>query len=103
MGTFVDSFKTPEVRKKILFTLLIVTVLSLLTNVPIPGLSYGAAIHNIIGWGNMGTILNILSGHALENISIVSLGINPFLVASIVMQIVVLAVPKLRNLSQMGE
>jgi len=103
MGTFVDSFKTPEVRKKILFTFLIVTVLSLLTNVPIPGLSYGAAIHNIIGWGNMGTILNILSGHALENISIVSLGIYPFLVASIVMQIVVLAVPKLRNLSQMGE
>lgn len=103
MGTLTDSFKNPEVRKKILFTFLIVTVLSLLTNVPIPGLSYNAAIQNIIGWGNMATVINILSGHALENISIVSLGIYPFLVASIVMQIVVLAVPKLRDLSQMGE
>ena len=51
----------------------------------------------------MGTILNILSGHALINVSITSLGIYPFLVASIIMQIVVIAVPKLRNLSQMGE
>ena len=103
MGTFSDSFKTPEVRKKILFTFLIVSVLCVLTIVPIPGLNYAAAVHNLVGWGNMGTVLNILSGHALSNVSITSLGIYPFLVASIVMQIVVLAVPKLRNLSQMGE
>ena len=103
MDTLTDSFKTPEVRKKILFTFLIVSVLGLLTIVPIPGLYYYSAIDNIIGWGSMGTVMNILSGHALENVSIISLGIYPFLVASIVMQIVVLAVPRLRNLSQMGE
>ena len=103
MDTLTDSFKTPEVRKKILFTFLIVSVLGLLTIVPIPGLYYYSAIENIIGWGSIGTVMNILSGHALENISIISLGIYPFLVASIVMQIVVLAVPRLRNLSQMGE
>ena len=103
MGTLSDSMKTLEVRKKILFTFLIVSVLSLLTIVPIPGLNYYAASQNLNNWGEMGTILNILSGHALENLSITSLGIYPFLVASIVMQIVVLAVPKLRALSQMGE
>ncbi len=103
MGTLSDSFKTPEVRKKILFTFLIVSVLCLLTIVPIPGLNYNAAAQNLYNWGEMGTILNILSGHALGNLSITSLGIYPFLVASIVMQIVVLAVPKLRALSQMGE
>ena len=103
MGTLSDSMKTPEVRKKILFTFLIVSVLSLLTIVPIPGLNYNAAAINIINWGEMGTILNILSGHALVNLSITSLGIYPFLVASIVMQVVVLAVPKLRALSQMGD
>lgn len=103
MGTFTDSFKTPEIRKKILFTFLIVSVLCVLTIVPIPGLDYYAAEYNITNWGAMGTILNILSGHALFNLSITSLGIYPFLVASIVMQIVVIAVPKLRVLSQAGE
>ena len=103
MSTLVNSFKTPETRKKILFTFLIVSVLCLLTIVPIPGLNHGAASAAINDWGDMGTILNILSGHALINVSITSLGIYPFLVASIVMQIVVIAVPKLRNLSQMGE
>ena len=103
MSTLVNSFKTPETRKKILFTFLIVSVLCLLTIVPIPGLNHGAASAAINDWGDMGTILNILSGHALINVSITSLGIYPFLVASIIMQIVVIAVPKLRNLSQMGE
>ena len=102
MGTLSDSFKTPEVRKKILFTFLIVSVLCLLTIVPIPGLNYNAAAQNLYNWGEMGTILNILSGHALGNLSITSLGIYPFLVASIVMQIVTLAVPKLRDLAQAG-
>lgn len=103
MGTLRDSFKTPEIRKKILFTFLIVSVLCLLTIVPIPGLNHYAASAKIADWGNMGTVINILSGHALTNVSIVSLGIYPFLVASIVMQIVVLCVPSLRNLSQMGD
>ncbi|MBO4426384.1 MAG: hypothetical protein J5776_05195, partial [Clostridiales bacterium] len=103
MSTLVNSFKTPETRKKILFTFLIVSVLCLLTIVPIPGLNHGVASAAINNWGDMGTIINILSGHALINVSITSLGIYPFLVASIIMQIVVIAVPKLRNLSQMGE
>jgi len=103
MGTLKDSFKTPEIRKKILFTFLIVSVLCLLTIVPIPGLNHAAAVNEVAEWGNMFTVFNILSGHALENISIVSLGIYPFLVASIIIQIVVVAVPKLRNLSQMGD
>ena len=103
MGTLSDSFKTPAVKKKIIFSFLIVTVLCLLTIIPIPGLNHGLAVAKIDDWGNMGELINIVSCHALKNISIVSLGIYPFLVASIVMQIVVLAVPKLRALSQMGE
>ena len=99
MGTLSDSFKTPEIRKKILFTFLILSVLSLLTIVPIPGLNHAVAVAKIADWGDMGRIINILSGRALANASIISLGIYPFLVASIIMQFVVLLVPKLRNLS----
>ena len=103
MSTLKDSFASAEIRKKILFTFLIVSVLSLLTLVPVPGLDRSAAIRTAAGWGSTGLVIDILSGKAFENISIVSLGIYPFLVASIIMQIVTLAVPKLRNLAQMGE
>ena len=103
MSTLRDSLNTEETKKKILFTFLIVSILSLLTLVPVPGLNRAAAISRVAGWGSVGLIIDILSIKALENISITSLGIYPFLVASIVMQIVTLAVPKLRNLAQAGD
>ena len=100
--TLRESLKTPEIKKKILFSFLIVSILCLLTIIPIPGLSHSAATAKIDDWGSVGTVIDILSCGALSNASIVSLGIFPFLVASIIMQIVTLAVPKLRNLAQMG-
>ena len=103
MDTLRESLKIPEIKKKILFSFLIVSVLSLLTVIPVPGLNHAAATASIGDWGSMGTILDILSCGALSNASITSLGIYPFLVASIIMQIVTLAVPKLRNLAQAGD
>ena len=103
MGTLKDSFKTPEIKKKLLFTFLIVSVLCLLTIVPIPGLNHDAAVKAVGDWGSTGMVINVLSFRALSNASIVSLGIFPFLVASILMQILTLAVPKLRNMAQLGD
>ncbi len=103
MDTLRDSLKTPEIKKKILFSFLIVSVLCLLTIIPVPGLNHAAAVEAVKDWGSTGTLIDILSCGALSNASITSLGILPFLVASIVMQIVTLAVPKLRNLAQMGD
>ena len=104
MDTLRESWKTPEIKKKILFTFLIVSILCLLTIIPIPGLSHAAATAKITNeWGSVGTVIDILSCGALTNASITSLGIFPFLVASIIMQIVTLAVPKLRNLVQLGD
>ena len=104
MDTLRESWKTPEIKKKILFTFLIVSVLCLLTIIPIPGLSHAAATAKISNdWGSVGTVIDILSCGALTNASIISLGIFPFLVASIIMQILTLAIPKLRNLVQLGE
>ena len=100
--TLRESWKNPEIKKKILFTFLIVSILCLLTIIPIPGLSHAAATAKIDDWDSIGTVIDILSCGALTNGSIISLGIFPFLVASIVMQIVTLAVPKLRDLAQAG-
>ena len=103
MDTLRESLKTPEIKKKILFSFLIVSILCLLTIIPIPGLNYRAAEATIYAWGSTGIMIDILSCGALSNVSIVSLGIFPFLVASIIMQIVTLAVPKLRDLAQSGD
>ena len=103
MSTLIDSFKTAEIKKKLLFTFLIISVLCVLTLIPAPGLERSVAISTAAGWGSIGFLIDVLSMKAFENISITSLGIYPFLVASIVMQIVTLAVPKLRNLAQMGD
>ena len=91
MSTLRESVNNPEIRKKIFFSCLIVTVLCVLTLIPIPGLDRTAAMETVAGWGSVGMIIDILSFKAFENISIVSLGIYPFLVASIVMQIVTIA------------
>lgn len=103
MDTLRESLKTPEIKKKILFSFLIVSVLCLLTIIPVPGLNHAAAVAAVNDWGSTGTLIDILSCGALSNASITSLGIFPFLVASIIMQIVTLAVPKLRNLAQAGD
>ena len=103
MGTLQDSLKNSETKKKVLFTFLIVSVLSVLTLIPVPGLDRSSALEAVAGWGSTGVIIDILSNKAFGNIAVTSLGIYPFLVASIIMQIVTLAVPKLRNLAQAGE
>ena len=103
MSTVRESLNTPEIRRKIFFSCIMVSVLCVLTLIPAPGLERSAAISTAAGWGSIGFLIDVLSMKAFENISITSLGIYPFLVASIVMQIVTLAVPKLRNLAQMGD
>ncbi len=103
MGTITDSYKIPELRKKMWFTFLILTGLVLLSLVPVPGIDHAGASAAVSKWGDTGALLNIMSLKALENVSITSLGLYPFLIASIIMQIVTIAVPKLRAIAQTGE
>ncbi len=103
MSTFTDSYKVPELRKKMWFTFLILSVLALLSLVPVPGIDHAGASAAIAKWGDTGVLLDVMSFKALGNVAITSLGLYPFLLASIVMQIVTIAVPKLRAIAQTGE
>ena len=103
MSTFTDSYKIPALRKKMWFTFLILSVLVLLSLVPVPGLDHAGASAAVAKWGDAGELLNIMSFQALGNIAITSLGLYPFLIASIVMQILTIAVPKLRAIAQTGD
>lgn len=103
MSTFTDSYKVPELRKKMWFTFLILSVLVLLSLVPVPGIDHAGASAAVMKWGDTGVLLDVMSFKALGNVSITSLGLYPFLIASIVMQIVTIAVPKLRAIAQTGD
>lgn len=103
MSTFTDSYKVPAIRKKIWFTFLILSVLALLSLVPVPGIDHAGASAAVMKWGDTGALLDVLSFKSLGNVSITSLGLYPFLIASIIMQILTIAIPKLRNTAQSGE
>ena len=61
MSTLRDSVNSSDIRKKVFFTCLIVSVLCVLTLVPVPGLDHTAAMYTAAGWGSIGYIINILS------------------------------------------
>ena len=103
MSTFTDSYKVPELRKKMWFTFLILSVLALLSLVPVPGIDHAGASAAVLKWGDTGALLDVMSFKALGNVAITSLGLYPFLIASILMQILTIAIPKLRNIAQAGD
>ena len=96
------AFTVADIRNRILFTVGILIAFRFMAQVTIPGANL-AALQS--GFGDTGIfgILNIFSGGALENLSIASLGVYPYITASIVMQILTPIIPKLREMSREGE
>lgn len=97
----------PDLRRKILFTLLILLVYRAGAHIPIPGVD-STALQNFLNAGEGGgaviiQFLNLLSGGALVNFSIMAMGVYPYITASIIMQLLNPLVPKLQELAKEGE
>ncbi|HSW89777.1 MAG TPA: preprotein translocase subunit SecY [Patescibacteria group bacterium] len=91
-----------ELQRKIGFTLLIFLIFRLFAHIPVPGVNVGAlkvffAQNQLLG------LLNIFSGGTLANFSVMAIGINPYISASIVMQLATMVIPKLKEISKDGE
>lgn len=97
-----DLFANRELRKKILFTLAILFFFRLLAHVPVPGVDV-AQLQNLFAGSQFLSLLNIFSGGTLANFSIVAVGINPYITASIVMQLATMVFPKLKEIQKEGE
>ncbi|MFC1617370.1 preprotein translocase subunit SecY, partial [Candidatus Margulisiibacteriota bacterium] len=91
-----------ELRKKILFTLLIVIVYRLGTHITIIGINMDA-INNLFQQGGLLGFVNLFSGGALSRFSIFGLGILPYINASIIMHLLTIIWPKLKELAEEGE
>ena len=102
--TIVNAFKIKEVRRKILFTLLLLFIYRVGCWLPIPGIVKDVFASQVEGDQNgfLG-LLSTLSGGALSNASILALGVSPYINASIIIQLLQVAIPKLDDIAKSGE
>jgi preprotein translocase subunit SecY len=97
-----NAFKLPDLRRKILFTLGILVVFRLAAHVPVPGVDRQGLVE-LFQTNQLLGFLNMLSGGAMENFSVVAMGVYPYITASIIFQLLVPLVPQLEELSKEGE
>jgi preprotein translocase subunit SecY len=90
-------FKVKELRNKILFILGVLVVFRLAANVPLPGVN-SDALKNLFSGNQFLGMLNVFSGGGLTNISIMLLGVGPYITASIIMQLMTMIVPSIEQL-----
>ena len=105
LSAFGRAFKTPDLRRKILFTLFIIAIYRLGSFIPGPGVSYVAiqrALESAEGNALYG-LVNLFSGGALLQLSIFALGIMPYITASIILQLLVVVIPRLEELKKEGQ
>ena len=106
LKAFMRAFKTPDLRKKLLFTLAIMAIFRLGSQVPTPGVSYVdiQKCQPTPGQSNgfMG-LANLFSGGALLQLSVFALGIMPYITASIIIQLLVVVIPRFETLKQEGQ
>ncbi|MFD7688156.1 preprotein translocase subunit SecY [Streptomyces sp. NPDC059781] len=106
LTAFARAFKTPDLRKKLLFTLGIIVVYRIGTNVPIPGVDYRnvqTCIDNAEANSGLFGLVNMFSGGALLQITIFALGIMPYITASIILQLLTVVIPRLEALKKEGQ
>ncbi len=95
-------FQTKELRNKILFTLGVFLFFRFLAHIPVPGVDLGR-LSEIFAASQFLNLLNVFSGGTLANFSVVAVGINPYITASIVMQLLTMLIPQLKELQKEGE
>ncbi|MHA6792728.1 preprotein translocase subunit SecY [Pseudonocardia bannensis] len=108
LSAFRSALATPDLRKKILFTLGIVAIYRLGANIPSPGVSYPnvqECIRQVEGGDNAGvySLINLFSGGALLQLSILALGIMPYITASIIVQLLTVVIPRFEQLKKEGQ
>ena len=100
------SLKNKDMQKRLLIVTGIIVVYRLLAHIPVPlaePTQLRSAISSVLGQSDLGGILNLLSGGALSSFSLVLVGLSPFITASIIIQLLTKAIPKLEELHKDGE
>lgn len=106
LSAFLSAFRTPDLRKKLLFTIGIIAIYRLGAALPSPGVSYTnvqKCIDATQGSTGVLNLLNLFSGGALLQLSVFALGIMPYITASIILQLLTVVIPRLEQLRKEGQ
>src|ERR1700728_1117259 len=108
LTAFIRAFRTPDLRKKLLFTVGIIALFRFGSTLPAPGISEknvslcsGLAAQSTNA--NVYGIVDLLSGNALRYMSVFALGIMPYITASIILQLLTVVIPRLETLKNEGQ
>lgn len=102
VAPFINAFKIPELRRKIFISVLIIIIYRIAAYIPVAGVNPGQLRNLLQGNAFLG-LIDIFTGGTLANFSIISLGLNPYINASIIIQLLTMIFPKLEALSKEGE
>jgi preprotein translocase subunit SecY len=99
LASLKNMFKVPDLRNKVLFTFLIIAIYRLGAHVPVPGIDFGAVqqLASAAKSGGVLGFLNLFSGGALTRFAIFGLGIMPYITSSIIIQLLMVVIPKLEQ------
>jgi preprotein translocase subunit SecY len=108
LTAFLRAFRTPDLRRKLLFTLFVIALFRLGASIPTPGISEKAVnvctgLENSSSQAGVYQLVNLFSGGALLKLSIFALGIMPYITASIILQLLAVVIPRLETLRQEGQ
>ena len=108
LTAFARAFRTPDLRKKLLFTLFILVLFRVGSALPTPGIStkgVQACVKTVTSGSqaNVYALVNLFSGGALLKLSVFALGIMPYITASIILQLLVVVIPRLEELKKEGQ
>ncbi|MBR3177132.1 preprotein translocase subunit SecY [Candidatus Saccharibacteria bacterium] len=104
--TIFKSFKNKDMRKRILAVLGILVAYRILAHIPVPlgdTQTFRQAVDKLVSGTDLGGFINLISGGGLTNLSIILVGLSPYITASIVMQLLSKAIPRLEELNKDGE
>lgn len=105
LGVFAQAFRTPDLRRKLLFTLFIMMLYRLGSHIPTPGVSSENVTACLANNDESGLIelVNLFSGGALVRLSVFALGIMPYITASIIIQLLRVVIPRFEDLHKEGQ
>jgi len=101
--TIRNAFKVKELKKKLLYTFFILLIFRLVGVIPAPGVNFAAVKTQMAANLDVLDLVNMMTGNAFQNMTIMAMGITPYINASIIMQLLAVAIPALERLQKQGE
>ena len=107
MSAIIQAFKDADLRKKIIFTIVMVIAYRVGAQIPSPGVDYASIAGRLRQLteqsGDLYSVINLFSGGALLQLSIFAIGIMPYITASIIVQLLTVVIPRFEELKKEGQ